>query len=176
MNFKKSLISNRFFTLMALFCLFFSSYTVPQSGMAQNALKGVAQTTQTVIEGYIIAEKGDTIPFANVSFANTTKGVTADENGYFQLISNDLHHDTLQVTAVGFAVFKQKIRIGETQNITVHLISTDVQLQTVEVHQQRYRNRGNPAVELIQKVIDHKSANRLESHDFYQYEQYEKLD
>ena len=144
--------------------------------MAQNALNGGTQTTQTVIEGYVIAEKGDTIPFANVSFANTTMGVTADENGYFKLISNDLYHDTLQVTTVGFAVFKQRIRIGETQNITVHLISTDVQLQTVEVHQERYRNRGNPAVELIQKVIDHKAENRLESHDFYNYEQYEKLD
>ena len=166
MNFLGFSLPTTSFSGFMVICLFFGFYT-----------EGVAQTAQTVVEGYVLTtEKGDTIPFANVSLANTNTGVTADENGYFRLIFNDLQHDTLQVTAVGFVVFKQKIQLGKTQTINAKLISSETQLQTVEVHQQRYRNRGNPAVELIQKVIDHKSTNRLESHDFYNYEQYEKLD
>jgi hypothetical protein len=37
----------------------------------------------------------------------------------------------------------------------------------------RYRNKGNPAVELIQKVIDHKKENRGGA--YLQYEQYERM-
>jgi hypothetical protein len=37
----------------------------------------------------------------------------------------------------------------------------------------RYRNKGNPAVELIQKVITHKGENRAAA--YLQYEQYERM-
>ena len=66
MSFKKSPISNRLLSLITLLCLFFSFYT-----------EGVAQNTQTVIEGYVVAEKGDTIPFAHISayrFPTDTNG------------------------------------------------------------------------------------------------------
>ena len=51
MSFKKSPISNRLLSLITLLCLFFSFYT-----------EGVAQNTQTVIEGYVVAEKGGNMP------------------------------------------------------------------------------------------------------------------
>src|SRR5690606_24848460 len=39
----------------------------------------------------------------------------------------------------------------------------------------RYRNRDNPAVELIRKVIEHKKANRLSRFDYASFEVYEKI-
>ncbi len=151
--------------LIILLSLFFAGHTA-------------AQKTQplTIVEGYVIdASKGDTIPFANISVVGTTTGVSADENGYFKCAFSE-QRDSIQVSAVGYKTFFQLVEKNTTQHIDIHLINTSTELQTVVVHQQRYRNRGNPAVELIQKVIDHKSSNRLESHDFYQYEQYEKMD
>jgi len=39
----------------------------------------------------------------------------------------------------------------------------------------KYRNKNNPAVELIDKVLENKEKNRVKSYDYVQYQQYEKL-
>src|SRR5690606_28166823 len=39
----------------------------------------------------------------------------------------------------------------------------------------RYRNRENPAVQLIRKVIENKERNQLSANDYVQYNQYEKV-
>ena len=46
---------------------------------------------------------------------------------------------------------------------------------TVKSKKQKYRNKDNPAVELIRKVIDNKARNRIENSTFAEYEKYEKL-
>ncbi len=137
-----------------------------------------AQTTQpvTVVEGYVVDSlKGDTIPFANISLLGTSEGISADENGYFKF-SFDEAKNVLQISAVGFATHFETIKIGTSQRVKIQLVSTTTELQTVVIKKERYRNRNNPAVELIQKVIAHKSTNRLENHDFYEYKQYQKLE
>src|SRR3569833_1891054 len=39
-----------------------------------------------------------------------------------------------------------------------------------------YRNKDNPAVELIRQVIAHKDENRMQSYSYTEYKQYEKLE
>ncbi len=39
----------------------------------------------------------------------------------------------------------------------------------------RYRNKNNPAVELIDKVLENKEKNRISAYDYVQYQQYEKI-
>ncbi len=46
---------------------------------------------------------------------------------------------------------------------------------TVINKKQRYRNKNNPAVDLIRQVIDNKAKNRMEAYSFATYEKYEKL-
>ncbi|HXB42401.1 MAG TPA: DUF5686 family protein, partial [Puia sp.] len=46
---------------------------------------------------------------------------------------------------------------------------------TVKSKRQKYRNKDNPAVELIRHVIDNKPKNRIESYQYAEYEKYEKL-
>lgn len=82
----------------------------------------------------------------------------------------------MQIAAVGYKTCFQMIKIGETQSVNILLVSTVEALTSIVVKKERYRNRNNPTVELITKVIAHKSKNRLENHDFYQYKQYEKLE
>ena len=137
-----------------------------------------AQTTKplTVVEGFVVDSlHGDTIPFANISVAGTSFGMSADENGYFNFSFKETQTQ-LHVSAVGYKTQLVTVKMGVSQHLNILLESTTTELQTVVIQKDRYRNRNNPAVELIQKVIDHKSDNRLESHDFYQYEQYEKMD
>lgn len=51
----------------------------------------------------------------------------------------------------------------------------DMQLKEIIVKPGKYRNKGNPAVELIKNVIDNKSSNRSENISYYKYEKYEKI-
>ncbi len=135
--------------------------------------KMVAQTT--MVEGYIVdVLKGDTIPYASIGLVGTSMGTSADEHGYFYFTFSDLK-DTLEISAVGYKPFFQRVQIGKSQLLTIRLENVAVDLQTFVVRPTRYRNRSNPAVDLVQKVIAHKAANRIESHNFYQYEQYEKM-
>ena len=46
---------------------------------------------------------------------------------------------------------------------------------TVKSKRQKYRNKDNPAVELIRHVIDNKPKNRIEAYQYAEYEKYEKL-
>ncbi len=137
-----------------------------------------AQTTQplTVVEGFVVDSlRGDTIPFANIGIVGTSEGVSADENGYFKVSFLEAKNG-LQISAVGFKTCFITIKMGMSQRVKIQLASTTTELQTVVIKKERYRNRNNPAVELIQKVIAHKSTNRLENHDFYEYKQYQKLE
>ena len=46
---------------------------------------------------------------------------------------------------------------------------------TVKAKKQKYSRKDNPAVELMKKVIAAKKRTRLENHDYYQFNKYQKL-
>ncbi len=46
---------------------------------------------------------------------------------------------------------------------------------TIKSHRHRYSRKDNPAVELMRKVIAAKKNTDLKTHDYYQYNRYEKL-
>src|SRR5690349_11886836 len=68
------------------------------------------------------------------------------------------------------------IQPNREQVLNIELQVADLK-NTVVVYSKRgkYSNKNNPAVELIRKVIDNKSNNRVSSYDYVQYEQYEKI-
>ena len=78
---------------------------------------------------------------------------------------------------VGYESESRIVTPGKTQVINVELSNSSVELGEVQVKatKKNYSNKNNPAVELIEKVIKHKSANRKESLDYYNYEKYEKI-
>jgi hypothetical protein len=64
---------------------------------------------------------------------------------------------------------------NETLNIKLKTVSNALEEVTITAKRKRYRNRDNPAVELIKKAIENKDKNRIETHDTYEYERYEKI-
>ena len=66
---------------------------------------------------------------------------------------------------------------GETNTIDFALSPKQIKLEevTVKAKKGRYKNRENPAVALIKKVVDHRDGNRKEGFEHYQYDKYEKL-
>ncbi|MEA5258516.1 DUF5686 family protein [Arcicella aquatica] len=123
------------------------------------------------------AKTGETLPFVNVSIMGTKQGTQTDMNGSFYLETPVLK-PTLRVAFVGYTPEVREIDGGKIVTVTFKLKTqnTDLQEVTVKGKKDKYRNKDNPAVVLIRKVIEHKDQNRKEALDFYQYNKYEKLE
>ena len=158
---------SKIFTLRHLFLLLLLNCFVVGQAQVQSL---------TEVKGVVIdLATNEPLPFANVSVVNTGFGTNSDENGVFSF-SCKTTHASIQVTAVGYERFVQSIVLGQSNDVRILLKPENQQLGEVLVKSGRYRNKGNPAVELIRKVIAHRANNRLESHDFYELKQYEKIE
>lgn len=128
------------------------------------------------IKGKVIDNRtGESIAFANIVVLGTTQGVQTDMNGNFYLETASATC-SLKVSFVGYLSEIRKIDKGGTQNFRLKPQTTSLQEVTVSGKRERYRNKDNPAVVLIRKVIEHKDKNRPESLQFYSYNKYEKLE
>ena len=134
-----------------------------------------AQTT--TIRGAVTDSKtGDAIPFVNVFFEGSTTGKTTDFNGQYFIETNE-KVNRLRFGILGYKTEFRDIQYGQSQIVSVKLSPEVKELKVVNIkgEKQRYRNKNNPAVELIRLVIDHKKANRKDDISAYQYEKYEKV-
>ncbi len=130
----------------------------------------------TVVKGTVIDSiAGDTIPFASVSLAGATQGVTTDENGYFQLSFRSATSQIL-ISNVGYKNKIITIKLGETQSILIKIVESSVLLNEVVVRKEKYRNKNNLAVDLVRKIIDKKEQNQLEKYNSYKYDKYERFE
>lgn len=100
-----------------------------------------------------------------------------DADGRFT-ISTTASHNTLQFSYVGYKSEFVTITPAQSQEISVKLMPEATNLNEVVVtagKRPRYRNKENPAVELIRKVIDNKAINRGERYQAIEFEQYERM-
>src|SRR5579864_2007855 len=84
---------------------------------------------------------------------------------------------SVTVSMVGYMTETVQLDSVPTNEVVISLRHQVRELQkaVVKNKKQRYRNKGNPAVELIKQVIDHKTQNRMEAYSFATYQKYEKL-
>jgi len=132
-------------------------------------------TAQTTIRGKVSdASTGEGIPGATVSLSNTSIGTSTDSLGNYTL-PYDSAASYILFNALGYKPLTKQLTRGE-ESLDVELEEDFQTLDEVVVSGKgRYRNRNNPAVELIRKVIEHKKANRLSRFDHVSYEAYEKI-
>ncbi|HEY0298604.1 MAG TPA: DUF5686 family protein, partial [Arachidicoccus sp.] len=139
-----------------------------------------AQLPSIIIRGQVV-DSSTHEPIANVSvYFKGSSGVLTDSAGNYTLIASQKFIDDthLQFSYVGYKARFVNISFGSSpQAINISLVSSGTSLKDVEVGntKTRYRNKGNPAVELIRKVIEHRDENRMSSYDYAQYSEYEKM-
>ena len=142
-------------------------------------LQGLSLFAQrTVVIGTVTdAKSGQPIAFANVAFADSDIGIGTDTNGHYVLETNK-DYSLLLVSFIGYASIEVKIFPGKEQTKDIRLESEIKELQeaTVVGQRQKYRSKGNPAVDLIRNVIDHKKENHKENFDYYEYDEYQKIE
>ena len=143
----------------------------------------VAFAQQTVVKGKVVdIETGETLPYANISYVvdGQTFGTASDINGVYRLESDKIF-DYVTFEYAGYKPYKVKIQRFTTQTINAKMASMSITLPKAEVRAQRrikerYKRKGNPAVELIKKVQKNAERNSLTGFDYYQYDEYSKLE
>ena len=94
-----------------------------------------------------------------------TSGTNTDIDGKFYMETTD-KVDKLKVSYIGYKIQYIEIKPGQVNNITVSLIDEAIGLDEVVVKVEKYKNKDNPAVALIKKVIENKEKNRKENRSF----------
>lgn len=140
------------------------------------ALPAFAQ--QTAVRGVVTdANTKETIPYASFIVVGSGKGGRTDIDGKYN-ITIDGNYSQLKFSYVGYKAQVKTFKPGTTQIINVQLQSEAMQMNEVVIKGGKkppYRNKENPAVELIRKVIANKSKNRMESYDYVEYKKYERM-
>jgi hypothetical protein len=134
-------------------------------------------TSRTIIRGTVTdSHTGDPIPWASVLLKGTSVGTTTDKDGKYT-IETSVSASEISFSFIGYETETKTLKKGATQTINIRLKLSSITLDEVRIKPARmnYKNKGNPAVELIQNVIEHKKTNRKESFDFLQYRKYEKI-
>ncbi|WP_046244162.1 DUF5686 and carboxypeptidase-like regulatory domain-containing protein [Hymenobacter terrenus] len=140
-------------------------------------LAAIAQTT--TVEGVVIdAKTREKLPFVSVAVPQAAIGVNTDENGHYSL-RIPAGNTSIVFSYLGYRTVTKTIVSGVLQQeINVQLAASAALLNEVVVKGDklpRYKNKDNPAVELIRKVIENKAQNRPESYDYVEYDKYEKM-
>lgn len=157
----------RWFKYLILFGLLFSA---PVSLAQKN----------TKVKGVVLdAKTGEPIPFAAVSFKDKNIGSITSYNGTFSIESN-FATDILVVSSLGYQTTELNITLfSNNYGLKIRLRPTQVELEEVEVvtsKKKKYKNKGNPAVELIREVIAHRKENRMRNLDSYSVKKYQKVE
>ncbi|HBS85851.1 MAG: hypothetical protein A2W91_09150 [Bacteroidetes bacterium GWF2_38_335] len=138
---------------------------------------GIADAQVTKIRGRITdATTGEPLPYVNIVFKKKTVGTITDFNGYYKL-ETATPGDSIIISYLGYQTVSKPVIKGRYQEINVALVSSDVMLQEVLVYKnkKRMKNRDNPAITLLDKVVDNRPENDILKMDHYQYEVYTKI-
>src|SRR6266496_413120 len=135
----------------------------------------IAATTsaqQKIIRGVIKdSHSEEAVPFASVSFKNTTIGKLSDSSGSFSFYLNSWPSDTLEITCVGYQPFKYAInKIKDSIRLNIEMERGTFNEGAV------VRTKINKGLFVWRKIVEHKPENDRYRFDNFSYELYNKLE
>src|SRR5450759_4715657 len=130
------------------------------------SLNSFSQTSdKRVISGTVIdAKTGVPLIGTAVILARTTVGTITDKDGKY-IIETSIKADTILFLFIGYETESRSLSGNLNQTIDIRMKLSAIALNEVIVNRGRtsYKNKNNPAVDLIEKVIKNKDANREET-------------
>jgi len=137
----------------------------------------VVQVAIAQITGQIVdALDGRPVPYASAVYRGNKQTVVSNGEGRFTI---ERHNGwRLTVSAVGYVPQVVNIGSGTPSHLIIRLKQDTRQLEEVRVESKRkskYSRKNNPAVELMRKVIATKKRTHLRTHDYYKYDNYQKI-
>ncbi len=141
-----------FLTLTTLF--------VVSACFSQKTLRGIVKD----------AHSEEAIPYASVTFKNTSIGAITDSVGRFAFSINDWPSDTLIVTYVGYQPAIVKIEHSKTEfNVTIPLEMATGDVVIV-------KSKIDKGIWLWKRIVQHKPENNRYKFDNFSYELYNKME
>lgn len=132
----------------------------------------------TIVTGKITDKTtGLHLTHINVKFEDMPGGTLSDHQGKYH-IQTKTKVSRIRFSGIGYHAVTKNITAGEAQEMNIALEPHTQDLSEVSVSVTKtpsYRNKNNPAVELIRKVIAHKAENLAQNNNNIAFEQYEKL-
>ena len=136
-----------------------------------------SQAQNVVLRGFVKDSAAQTpLNNASITIKGLRGGARSNTEGRFRINSSQRAVD-VTVSSVGYNTLSLHLDSIPSEEVVFSLSRKFKELTgaLVKNKKQRYRNKGNPAVELIREVIDHKNQNRMEAYKFASYNKYEKL-
>ena len=141
---------------------------------------GMVATAQnrTTVSGVVKDSiTGEPISFVSVLFEKSTIGDVTGDDGSFS-IHNDNGLTDVLFTFLGYDTKRIQVAKGKkNEKLEILLSPSSFMMDEVVIKpkKEKYSKKNNPAVELIEKVIEMKGKNRIEAKPEYKVEKYEKL-
>ncbi len=138
---------------------------------------GFTRGQNTIVKGIVTDSiTGEGLPSVSIVFEGTTIGTTTDLGGRFSIATNR-PGKVLKVVYMGYDTKRLNVVRGRTNNFRIKLRESEIALGevTVKPKRERYRRKENPAVAFVKKVIERRGANDPRNHDYFSFDQYEKI-
>ena len=160
-----------YFIIIITFCM------VAFHAKGQSPVRSVAQ--QVHIRGTVTdASSQEPLPYVNVTLVPSQygTGTMTDIDGNYSL-SFAVRGEGILFSFVGYESVTIPLSEITKDELNIQLKPSPTTLQEMVLigRRTRYTNRDNPAVELIRQAIANKDKNRIEVHQSYEYERYEKI-
>lgn len=137
----------------------------------------IANGQNTIIRGVVTDSiTGEGLPYVSLIFKGTTIGTATDGDGNFSFSAlTDVKN--LEVSYLGYDTKEVKVIPGKTNNLKIKLAPNGITLNEVVVKpkKEKYSKKENPAVKFVKQVIASWESNDPRNHDYFQYDQYEKM-
>ncbi|TDW97222.1 DUF5686 family protein [Dinghuibacter silviterrae] len=130
-----------------------------------------------VVSG-VVVDSTTKAPLPNVSIkaVKGSKGTLTDSAGQFSLAVDDGTRQII-ISSLGYSDRLLRLTSAPEQHFTVRMGTAYKSMGEVVVKwkKSKYRNKNNPAVELIREVIDHKDSNQVKGYPYATYREYERM-
>jgi hypothetical protein len=120
--------------------------------------------TETMSGVVVDAQTNEPIVSASVFLTDYRTGANTDVNGKFSFKVRNFvstKKTTMRVSIIGYKAEFVTLSSGKYTNLKIKLRSESQNLKEVEIKKQRYKRKGNPALELLEKVVENKKRNQI---------------
>lgn len=148
-------------------------------GVVTTAATALAQHPMppTVVKGVVRDSlTHESLPFVAIYLKGSDRGIMTDADGRFS-ITTQVNFISLEVSTMGYTTKNVWVNKGQSNDVTIDMVPTGVALKelVVKPKKEKYSKKNNPAVEFVKRLMAQKHGYDPKSHDYYNYNKYEKM-
>ena len=134
----------------------------------------MAQNQVVRISGNVKDNNGEILPYATVRLKNTSTGCITDYNGNFSF-NGKVTGQTLVVSSIGYKDYEVALSSKTVFPLKIVLEETSYEIDEVVIKpkRERYKKKGNPAVELATEIINRRNEDNPFENDYVSRDRYE---